>query len=208
MNANELKIVNKSIADLKPADYNPKKLSAKQAAEIKQSIIKFGVVDPIIVNVHPDRKNIIIGGHQRVKVLKQMGYDEVPCIELILTLEQERELNVRLSKNTGSFDEDLLKEFFDKDFLLSVGFEENELKMFKTELEEEFNETDNSNCAYPIVPKFNEKYDCAIIIATNETDCTFLETVLGITKSQSYKNSRVGKSMVITVDQFKEALKL
>ena len=84
------------------------------------------MVDPIIVNKNKDRKNIIIGGHQRVKVAKDMKIEVVPCLELDLTYEKERELNVRLNRNTGEWDMDSLANFFDEDELMDWGFNEKE----------------------------------------------------------------------------------
>ena len=101
-------IVNKSIDELIFAEYNPRQLSKDQFKYLKDSIDRFGLVDPIIINKNKDRKNIIIGGHQRIKVAKSMGIKEVPCLELDLNYDKERELNVRLNKNTGEWDFDCL----------------------------------------------------------------------------------------------------
>lgn len=201
---NELKIVYKDIQDLIPAEYNPRKISPKEYEDIKASIKRFGLVDPAIVNINKDRYNIIIGGHRRTEVAKDLGYTQMPCVEVDLTLEKEKELNVRLNKNTGSFDENLLSLHFTKDFLKEIGFGESELKMFLTDFEKKFSQFDNSNCAYPLVPKFSEKYDAVIIVSKNEIDTTFLESALQIEKSQSYKNQRTGKAMIISVEHFKK----
>ena len=128
MNAQtELKIVLRNIDDLICAEYNPRKLSDDQFEQIKSSIQRFGLVDPIIVNVHPDRKDIIVGGHQRVKVAKSLGYTEIPCVEVVLTPERERELNIRLNKATGEWDWDLLKQHFNEEELSGYGFSTDEL---------------------------------------------------------------------------------
>jgi DNA modification methylase len=123
--------VNKKIKSLVEAEYNPRKLSENQKQHITDSIKRFGIVDPIIINVNKDRKNIIIGGHQRVRVAKTLGYEELPCVELDLSRDQERELNIRLNKNTGEFDYEILNELFDIDELLDWGFTEDELEMFE-----------------------------------------------------------------------------
>lgn len=129
-------IVEKKISDLKDAEYNPRILTEKQHAEIKTSLSKFGFVDPIIVNTNPDRMNVIIGGHQRVKVWAGMGRKTVPAVELDLTLDQERELNIRLNKNTGAFDFDILANEFEIEDLLNFGFEEWEFGIGKADEEE------------------------------------------------------------------------
>ena len=63
-----MKVIDKKIADLIGAEYNPRKLSDKQFRELRDSLNRFGFVDPVLVNVNEERKNIIIGGHQRTKV--------------------------------------------------------------------------------------------------------------------------------------------
>lgn len=201
----DLKIVYKEIGILKPAEYNPKKCSPKEEAAIEASIKKFGFVDPIIVNMFPGRENVIVGGHQRVRVAKKLGYDKVPCVEVYCEYpDQEMELNARLSKNTASIDADLLAKYFKKDMLLDIGFREEELTGFLSEFEEKFHKENNATCVYPLVPKFSEKYDAVIIVSKNSIDTAFLETALGIEKCQSYKNSRTGKAMVIDVDKFRK----
>lgn len=118
------KIIQKNISELIKAEYNPRKLSAKQREDLRSSLQRFGVVTPVLVNMNNDRKNIIIGGHQRVSVWEELGNKTIDCIEIDLTLEKEKELNVRLNKNTGEFDFDLLEEFFDVDDLVGFGFDD------------------------------------------------------------------------------------
>jgi len=115
-------IVYKKIEDLKPAEYNPRKMSANDKRDIKTSLVRFGFVDPVVVNVAPDRLNVIVGGHQRVIVAKEMGMTEVPCVEVTLTLEKEMELNLRLNKNVAQWDWDLLANI-KEEMLLDVGFD-------------------------------------------------------------------------------------
>mgnify|MGYP003650149038 CR=1 FL=1 len=122
-----MKIVEKNVADLKPADYNPREITKKQYAEIKESIGKFGLVDPLIVNIHPERKNILVGGHQRLQVIKGLGLKTAPTVEVNLDLKEEQELNVRLNKNQGQWNFDSLANFFDVDNLVDWGFDSKEL---------------------------------------------------------------------------------
>ena len=122
-----MKIKERKIADLKPAEYNPRQLTDKQYKHLKESLETFGCVEPVIVNCNPEREYIIIGGHQRCKVWKSLGNDTIPTVEINLTLDEEMELNVRLNKNTGEFDMDLLANYFDDEKLQEWGFSENEL---------------------------------------------------------------------------------
>ena len=128
-----MKIVNRKIKDLIGAEYNPRELTKDQYKQLKDSLLRFGVVDPVIVNKHPERDNIIIGGHQRSKVWGDMGNESIPTVELSLTLDKEKELNVRLNKNTGQFDMDMLANNFDTEDLIEWGFDNGELVGFETE---------------------------------------------------------------------------
>ncbi len=115
------------INDLVPADYNPRKHDETASEQLKQSILRFGLVDPVISNSSPGRKNIIIGGHFRWEVAKELGYKTVPVVYVdIPDLDKEKELNLRLNKNTGEFDWDLLAKF-DESFLANIGFSSDEL---------------------------------------------------------------------------------
>ena len=125
------KIIQRDIESLIFAEYNPRQLTKDQYKHLKDSITRFGLVDPIIVNKNKERKNIIVGGHQRVKVAKDLKIKKVPVLEIDLTYEKERELNVRLNKNTGEWDYDNLANFFDMDELIDWGFDDKELKLFE-----------------------------------------------------------------------------
>ncbi len=116
--------------DLKSSTYNPRKWDDKVIADMRESITRFGLCDPLIVNGAPERKNIVIGGHLRLKVAKDLGFTDVPVVYLnIPELEREQELNLRLNKNVGDWDEELLK-LFDTSVLLDVGFTIDELNNF------------------------------------------------------------------------------
>jgi hypothetical protein len=121
-----MKLVKKKISDLNAAIYNPRKVTPKQMAEIEQSITKFGLVEPIIVNTYKGRENVIVGGHRRREILVKKGEKFTYCVEVCLNKEDEKELNIRLNKNTGDFDNELLKDFFQKDQLSHWGFEDFE----------------------------------------------------------------------------------
>ena len=122
-----MKIIKRKIKDLVRAEYNPRKINKIQEIDLRESLIRFGLVDPIIINVNKERKNIVIGGHQRIKIWAELGNNDIECNELNLTLDKERELNIRLNKSGGSFDDDLIKEFFEYEELTEWGFTPDEL---------------------------------------------------------------------------------
>jgi len=126
-NKNNLQIHNIPIEYLKPAQYNPRKWSESAINQLTNSIKRFGLVDPIICNSAPSRKNVVIGGHFRLKVAKDLGYKEMPVVYVnIPDIKREKELNLRLNKNTGDWNWDTLADF-DETFLSNVGFSSEEL---------------------------------------------------------------------------------
>lgn len=131
-----MKIHMRKISSLKEASYNPRKLSDKQYENIKESLTRFDMVVPIVVNQHTKRKNIIVGGHQRVRVARDIGIEELECVYVNLTEAKERELNIRLNQNTGEFDEDKLKDEFEMGELMDFGFGVDDLTFFEDEEKE------------------------------------------------------------------------
>lgn len=127
MATGKLNITYVPVRDLRPSPYNPRKWTKEQAAQLKESIQRHGIVDPLLVNSAPERKGIVIGGHFRLSVIKELGIKEVPVVYLnIPDVEKEKELNLRLNKNTGEFDFELLSKF-DEAFLADIGFSSEEL---------------------------------------------------------------------------------
>lgn len=122
-----LKIYYLPINNFKPSEYNPRRWDKTAIEQLKESILRFGLVDPIIVNSAPNRRNVIIGGHFRWIVAKEMGIKEIPVVYVnIPDIEKEKELNLRLNKNTGEFDFNLLAEF-NESFLADIGFSSEEM---------------------------------------------------------------------------------
>ena len=123
------------ISTLKPSPYNPRELTEIQAKDLSTSLEHFNLADPIVINAN----NKIIGGHQRIKILQQSGDIEVDCRipSRELTEYEEQELNLRLNKNLGQWDFDLLANF-DEEMLKDVGFASEELdKIFQLETEKD-----------------------------------------------------------------------
>lgn len=113
-------IEKKKISDLKPAPYNPRKSNEKQEANLKKSLEKFGVVEPIVFN---KQTGYIVGGHFRIRELKKLGYKEVDCVIVDLNEDDEKELNIRLNANTGEWDWEELANDWNVDELNEWGVE-------------------------------------------------------------------------------------
>ena len=115
------------IGDLKPSTYNPRQWDEAAMCQLTESIQRFGLIDPLIVNTAPKRKNVVIGGHFRLAAAKNLGFTEIPVVYVnIPDIKKEKELNLRLNKNLGSWDAELLKAF-DTDLLLEAGFAPDDL---------------------------------------------------------------------------------
>lgn len=127
MNKDNINIVYVPILELKSSDYNPRKWSEDATKQLTEGVKKFGFIDPIIVNSADNRKNIVIGGHFRLKVAKDLKIKEAPVVYVnIPDVEKEKELNLRLNRNTGEWDWKLLANF-DESFLSAVGFSSEDI---------------------------------------------------------------------------------
>lgn len=119
----------RKISDLIPAPYNPRKWPDKEIQNLTASLEKFSLADPLVIN----KNNTIIGGHFRLKILKDKGMDsvDVRVPDRLLDEAEEKELNIRLNRNLGLWDFDALANF-DEDLLKDIGFDSSELdKIFQ-----------------------------------------------------------------------------
>lgn len=147
-----MEIVNRVPSELIPAEYNPRKISEKDFKQLKKSLSSFQCVEPIIVNQYEGRENVIVGGHQRLKAMIDLGWSDVPTIEVHLDLAEEKELNVRLNKNTGEFDFELLTDLFSIDELEDIGFDPDELPNIIEDMTEPLTDPDDVP-EIPEIPK-------------------------------------------------------
>lgn len=121
--------------NLKPAEYNPRKMTEQERRDLKASIAEFGRPGPLVINTG-SRADVLIGGHQRQSLYLEEGIEDtevlVPSREL--TIAEEKRLNLRLNKNTGSWDYEKLKDM-GLNVLLDVGFGDEDLQMFFDDVE-------------------------------------------------------------------------
>jgi len=148
----KLEIKNVLVKDIKYAPYNPRKISDEVLNKLKRSIEEFGYIEPIVVN---KRTMHVVGGNQRLKVLRQLNIKEVQAVIVDLDDVHERALNIALNKINGEWDLPLLK-----DLLLEIdtgeidteitGFDMSEIEelmnqFYIPEDEPEFDETIANN---------------------------------------------------------------
>ncbi len=96
------------VSDLRPASYNPRldlKPGDPAYDRLKRSLEEFGYVEPLIWNA---RTETLVGGHQRLKILKEQGVEEVEVVVVDLPPEREKALNLALNKIQGDWDEQKL----------------------------------------------------------------------------------------------------
>lgn len=120
----EWKLVKKKLSELREYDKNPRRLTKEQYEQLCVSLDKFGVIDKPIIT--PD--GMVIGGHQRLRALEDLGYQSIECWvpDSDLTDKEIEELNIRLNKNGGEFDFEILANQFETEDLIKWGFSELE----------------------------------------------------------------------------------
>ena len=138
-----MEIVRKKLDELIPADYNPRKdlqEADKEYQDIKSSVMNYGLVVPLIMN---KRTGNLINGHQRLKVLKDLGWTEVEVSLVDMDETKEKALNLALSRIDGDFDNKALSNVMAEIRAagidpITLGFTKSEVdKMFPAEMEAE-----------------------------------------------------------------------
>jgi ParB-like chromosome segregation protein Spo0J len=132
----------KKLKDLKPNPLNPRKSSITQDENLKKSLEKFGVVEPIVFN---KQSGYIVGGHFRVRELKKLGYKEVECVIVDLSPDDEKELLIRLNANTGDWDTDLLLQDWGGEPLAEWGVDVPRFEKFEGNIDDFFTDSPENN---------------------------------------------------------------
>lgn len=124
-----------SLSQLKDFTSNPRRMATHDADNLEESIKKFGECVPIVVNVDMT----IVGGHQRVKILKKIGRKQTLAYfpDRMLNEKEIRELNLRLNRNMGEWDYDILANDFEIEELLNSGFSLEELSIPNIEISDD-----------------------------------------------------------------------
>lgn len=187
-------IEKKNTADLLPADYNPRKDLKPGDAEyekLKRSIEQFGYVEPVIWNKTTGR---VVGGHQRLKVLMDMGMTEVDCVVVAMDEEKEKALNIALNKISGDWDKDklalLIADLQGADFDVSLtGFEPAEIDaLFKDTLKDGVKDDDfdvGAELAQPTMTKPGDVWTLGRhrLICGDSTKAETYDLLMGGTKA-------------------------
>lgn len=126
---NNWKLEVRDISELKAHEHNPRRMTREQSKALSDSMDRFGLIDRPVINLD----NQIIGGHQRISLLKKKKVKQVECWvpDRLMTEAEVLELMLRLNKNTGEWDEDVLFNVFEADLLRDVGFLEKDLLQYE-----------------------------------------------------------------------------
>jgi len=142
-----------------PAPYNPRVIDKLELKRLRDSIVYFGAVDPMLVN---DRTGNIVDGHQRLKAAIEEGLDTFPVIRIDVDEIAERQLNLALNRISGIWDDeklrDLLGELDDLDANLELtGFTDDELEKLLSD---------------PVLPDFGDQAEPEVSEVTVVIKCT------------------------------------
>lgn len=184
---------------------NPRKIKDFNFSRLKKSIEDFPEmlsVRPVVFRIE-DGNAVVIGGNQRLRAVLELGWTEVPAINVTgWSDEKIKEFMIKDNNSEGDWDREMLIDDWDLDLLKSWG-DFDDLNPF----ESEFDSITNEDAEMPIVPRYNEKYGAVVIVMKNEAEIAMVETLLGLDKAKCYKTDRIQKSYVIGVDQLAENIK-
>lgn len=169
----------RKVSDLIPAPYNPRELTEGQAKQLTASLERFNLADPIVIN----SDNTIIGGHQRINIYKLHNKNDVFVDVRVpsrkLNPEEEKELNLRLNKNLGQWDFDMLANF-DEDLLKDVGFDSKELdSIFQLDATIEDDDVPDTRLQTDIKTGDMFKLGEHILLCGDSTDRASVERLMG-----------------------------
>lgn len=121
---------NIKLKDVKTAGYNPRKISSEEMEKLKTSLKRFGCVRPLVINKVTGN---LVAGHQMLEAAKQLGWKELPHIDIELDIKLEKTLNITMNKLSGEWNYDLLgpllKELNEGKTLDLTGFDSSDLDL-------------------------------------------------------------------------------
>jgi len=161
----------------------------------------------LIVFPYDDGRFVVVCGNLRLRACRELGYTELPC-KVLDEKTKPKKLREYATKDNVSFGEndmDIMQNEWDKTELQDWGIEfapEKETDEFK----ERFDSITDDTALYPLIPKYDEKYELFIIQSANEVDSNWLRERLGMQRMRSYKTGKVSKSNVIDIKDVRNAI--
>jgi len=189
------------LKSLKENEKNPRFIKDERFKKLVKSISEF----PRMMGLRPivvEDDGTILGGNMRYRALKELGYKEIPddWVKKVSDLTEEEKDRFLIEDNVsfGEWDLDKIKEGWDAELLSSWGVD----LQLKEALDEPKTDYDNSNCEYPLIPQYDEKYEAFVIICETSTEVAAIQTLFNFPlKAKSYKNSFLGESHVLTAKE-------
>lgn len=161
----------------------------------------------LIVYPYSDGRYVIVCGNLRYRACRELGYEELPCKVLpeSTPISKLREYATKDNVSFGENDMDVMMNDWDKSELQDWGIEfapEPE----KDEFKERFDAITDETAVYPLIPKYDEKYELFIIMSSNEVDSNWLREALDMQHMQSYKTGKVSRSNVVDIKDVRHAI--
>ena len=133
-----MKVISLKVNEINPSVYNPRRdlqPGDPDYEKLKKSILEFDMVEPLVWN---ERTDNLVGGHQRLKVLQELGVENVEVSVVDLSEVKEKALNLALNKISGEWDfprlKDLLEELDTGNFDIEImGFDDKEIEDLMTQ---------------------------------------------------------------------------
>lgn len=183
------------ISELKPHNKNPRYIKPDKLKDLADSMEDFEKmlwIRPVVVN----SKMEILGGEMKWRAAKLKGMKEIPVhVADNLTKQEEEKFVLKDNIHSGEWDNKLLDDW-DIDLLIKMGLRTIPEESF----EDRFNSIKDSDAVMPIVPQPDEKHELFIIVSNSQINSNTLRELLGMHKMQSFKNSEIAKSNVISIE--------
>ncbi|MBQ4430645.1 MAG: DUF4417 domain-containing protein [Synergistaceae bacterium] len=207
-----MEIVRKRIGELIPAPYNPRKdirPGDSEYEKLRRSLSEFGYVEPVIWNM---RTGHVVGGHQRLKVLRELGETEIDCVVVDMPEEREKALNIALNKISNDWDDEKLSELLDdlRDTDIDItltGFDVSEIdKLLEDEPEDEGgyygDEREKTYNAYRL-HEYDESRTAGYYQFPTLKACHYVpEDLIGFNYVKSWKGKREGLGVHFFLDDY------
>lgn len=205
------KVVMRPLADLVRNPKNPRKSDPQGLKDLCESIKR----NPAYFNARPillsDRTGelVIIAGERRSEAAAILEMTLVPTILMHgLTEEQEDEIMVRDNTHNGLWDRKKL-DIWGRHLLKSWGLKPEDMRIpskVVDDFKRDFEQYNDNNCDYPIVPMFDEDAEIFVILSRSEIDSNWLREKFNMNRMRSYKENKEYKVNVITIEDLKKCL--
>jgi ParB-like chromosome segregation protein Spo0J len=154
---------------LRPSPYNPRKMSPAELRKLEQSMDEFGLVEPVVWN---RKTGNVVGGHQRLKVLRRNQIRETDVVVVNVSAEKEKALNIALNRITGSWDQGQLATLLDEmkgepDILRLTGMDGKEVDRLLNDLGGDGAEGEDE---YRFAEELLEAHNYVVLYFDNEMD--------------------------------------